>query len=96
MIKQCGQIYLLLFSKAVYFCWAKKTYGDRVVQVCEEKREGNHDSPRAKLWELFRFDFVASTFEKVIFVSDKNHFTSEIGKFMLDLPYSGGFQNIGI
>ena len=74
------------------FAGLKKTLGDRVVQVCEEKREGNRDSPRAKLWELLRFDFVASACEKVIFVSDKNHFTSEIGKFMLDLLISGGFK----
>ena len=40
--------------------------------------------------------FVVSDCEKVIFVSDENFITCAIRKFMLDMPSSGNFQNIGL
>ena len=40
--------------------------------------------------------FVASPGEKVTSVSDENYITYAIMKFMLDMPRSGSFQNIGL
>ena len=34
--------------------------------------------------------------ENVIIVPDSNYITPAIRKFMLDMPNSGGFQNIGL
>ena len=42
------------------------------------------------------FIFVARPCEKVIIVPDANYITSEIRKFMLDMPSPGSFQNIGL
>ena len=40
--------------------------------------------------------FVPSPCEKDIIVSDTNFITSAIRKFMLDIPSSGSFQDIGL
>ena len=40
--------------------------------------------------------FAAPLCEKVIIVPDTSNIKSAIRKFMLDMPSSGGFKNIGI
>ena len=67
-----------------------------MIGACTWESLNANNSPEAKLWKLFRFDFCYIPCEKAIIVPDTNYITSAIRKFMLDMPSPGSFQNIGL